>query len=268
MSDIATFTGGEFEDWPTDRLKDELARCIEITAVTLTRAAGIFVVLERRGEDLTALRRGWGWTFPMIAAGQLAAEAVVRFCGAPSHLKALVGLPLDEQRRIANGGLIEVVMRDDPKVTAQLSLKQIRTDILPVVFQNGEVLPPAAQRANLQAQAKALKQQAKTPPKVYRVQSRPDGTIKVGNSVAKKSEVLDALAADAAPDKIPPGPKDDPAARDYKTAVVRLWPAEHKLFTNYCRSVDLPESEVIRKALRIIGALTLYPKAEQQGDQS
>jgi len=251
MSDLAKTTA-DLTTWTLDDLRAELARCLTLTAVTLTRAAAVFVELERRGEDLAELRKGWGWTFPMIASGRLAAEAVVRFCGMSCHLKALIGLPLDRQRKIAAGEPIEVVMRDDPRTTVQLPLKQMRADILPVVFQNGELLPPDAQRANLKAQAKALKT---TPaPKTYHVRRAGD-VIKVGNSVAKVGDVLDALAGPGV-EKVPPGPKEDPAARDYKTATVRLWPDEHAAFVAYCKAVDLPESEIIRKALRAVGALS------------
>jgi hypothetical protein len=255
MSDLAkTTTPADLTAWHIDDLRSELARCLTLTAQTLVRAAAVFVELERRGEDLSELRKGWGWTFPMIASGQLAAEAVVRFCGMTCHLKALIGLPLDRQRKIAAGEPIEVVMRDDPKVTVQLPLKQVRADLLPVVFQNGELLPPDVQRANLQTQAKALRKQEQTPARTYHVRKVGD-TLKVGNSIAKVGDVLEALTAEAGPDRLPPGPKEDPAARDYKTAVVRLWPDEHAALVDYCRSVDLPENEVIRKALRMIGAL-------------
>ena len=262
MSKLATIpTAAELSKWTTDELRQDLANCLSLTAATLTRAAAVFVELERRGEDLTELRKGWGWTFPMIADGRLAAEAVVRFCGMPTHLRALVGLPLDQQRKIAAGEPIEVVMRDDPKTTVQIPLKQIRADILPVVFQNGEVMPPAAQRVNLRAQAKAIRQQDKTPAKTYRIQTGPvPGTIKVGNSLAKESEVLEFFSAKAGPDKPPPVLEDDPAQTSTRTATAKLWPAEKDALTEYCRRTNLSESEVIRKALRAFLALTPIPR--------
>src|SRR6185312_4651239 len=93
---------------PTPDLRAELARGLSLTADTLTRLGMVWQELERRGEDLADLRQGLAKTLPLIAAGRLAAEAVVAFAGRPSLLRALEGVPLERQRSLANGEPIQV----------------------------------------------------------------------------------------------------------------------------------------------------------------
>ena len=95
---------------PTNKLRAELAHGLTLTAVTLSKLGMVWAELERRGEDLSDLRVGIARTLPLIAAGRLAAEAVVAFAGRPMILRALEGVPLDLQRRLADGETIPVYL--------------------------------------------------------------------------------------------------------------------------------------------------------------
>ena len=53
-------------DTPT--LRGELARALTVTAETLEYLAAIWRELERRGQDLSELRKGMGQYLPLIAA--------------------------------------------------------------------------------------------------------------------------------------------------------------------------------------------------------
>ncbi len=90
----------------TDDLKTQLANAIGVTAHTVARLAVIWAELERRGEDLSALRRGGLFSYlPYIAHGQLDPEVVVRCAGQAMLIRAMMDIPLTDQRRVLREGL-------------------------------------------------------------------------------------------------------------------------------------------------------------------
>jgi hypothetical protein len=197
----------------TSDLRTELARGLRLTADTLTRLGMVWAELERRGEDLAALRHGLARTLPLIAAGRLAAEAVVAFASRLSILRALDGVPLAEQRRLAAGEPIEVILPGDPKHTEQVSVQALPVNRLRLVFADGEILPPAEQRLRLRERRRA---KGKTEAE-YRYQPRYDraaGTITVGRMTVQLADLLSALATG-----LEPLPDEE---REYVQAKVRL----------------------------------------------
>ena len=129
-----------------DRLRAELARGLTLTADVLTRLGMIWQELERRGEDLSSLRTGLARTLPLIAAGLLAAEAVVSFAGRPAILRAIEGVPLEEQRALAAGKEVDVADHESDGGVAKMPLAKIPAAALRVVIGDGEIRSPAAQR--------------------------------------------------------------------------------------------------------------------------
>jgi len=87
----------------TDDLRSHLARAIEMTAEAISYMASVVDELERRGEDLSAMRSGLLPYLRAVAARRLAPEAVVAFAGQRMFLRSLERLPLEEQREIASG---------------------------------------------------------------------------------------------------------------------------------------------------------------------
>lgn len=103
-------------DWSavsTDDLKQQLADCLTMTARALARASEIYMELERRGVDLHAVRTGIGYYLPRIARGELTAEAVIAFAGQRVVLQRMVGMPPEEQRRLAAGGHVTIAVRTE-----------------------------------------------------------------------------------------------------------------------------------------------------------
>jgi hypothetical protein len=85
----------------TADLRKEFADGLRLNAERLQRMAAVLVELEKRGERidgpaslLTMLRR--------IAAGELLAEVVTRFAGAPKTASRLGKCPVAQQRRLLN----------------------------------------------------------------------------------------------------------------------------------------------------------------------
>ncbi len=91
-----------------DDLRAEFKKAVEITANHVARLALIWAELERRGEDMSALRSGIGAYLASVAAGRLIPEAVVRLAGNRTALRAIAYLSVGEQRRIITAGTIAV----------------------------------------------------------------------------------------------------------------------------------------------------------------
>lgn len=189
--DLAT----RVHEMDTPTLRAELARVLTVTADTLVYLAAVWRELERRGEDLSALRSGIGQYIPLIANGQLAAEALVHFAGRISLLRAVQSLPIDEQRRLALGGKLPVVtiapdgqldQTDVPAVS--LTTEQIR-----MVFDVGRIRAPSEQR-NLLASTRTAAKRRATRGRNYRVRiDKEAGTVQVGRMSVSIEEVIDAL---------------------------------------------------------------------------
>lgn len=96
---------------PTERLRQELTRGLQITAHNLLRLAMIVKALEDRGEDLSDLRVGMLAHLRRIAYGQTTAEVVVRFSGFPSLIGIIANLPMPDQQRLGAGEPVKLLVR-------------------------------------------------------------------------------------------------------------------------------------------------------------
>lgn len=239
---------GKLADVPTVELRRELARGLSLTAETLARLSLIWAELERRGEDLSDLRHGLARTLPLIAAGRLAAEAVVAFASRPSLLRALEGVPLGVQRDFAAGKTVQVIDPADPKAVQDIPLSTLPAAAIRLVFADGEVRSPQAQRLALrprQRRQESGRQRRYTPR--YDPES---GTVSVGRMTLRMDDILTALASAAGPDRPPADIPDE-----YLTVKTRMTRAEHERFQALCRRHGLPDWEMIRKALRAFGLI-------------
>jgi len=139
----------------TPRLRAELSRALTITAHGLAYLAAVWAELERRGEDLSDLRSGLAVYLPAIAAGRLAPEAVVQFAGQSTLLRRVMSLPVDEQRRLAAGEPLPVVVAtpDGELVERRLPARALAARQIAQVFDDyGRVRTPIEQRQVAQQQ--------------------------------------------------------------------------------------------------------------------
>lgn len=133
----------------TETLRGELARALTITAQGLVYLAAVWAELVRRGEDLSNLRSGLGTYLPAIASGRLAPEAVVQFAGQTTLLRRIALLPIEEQRRIAEGEPIPVAVRnDDGEFTERKmpALALTARQVVQIFDDGGRVRTPIEQR--------------------------------------------------------------------------------------------------------------------------
>src|SRR3712207_2892877 len=111
MIALATPDGDDLERMTREELREELSRALALTVEGLRRAARVWGLLERMGEDLSDLRTGIAAYVPLIAAGTVLPEAVIAFAGNRTLLRKVAELPPAEQKRLATGGAVEVVER-------------------------------------------------------------------------------------------------------------------------------------------------------------
>lgn len=175
-------------------LRAELARGLTLTAHHFSRLAAVWGELERRGEDLSDLRRSIGGRISQIAAGLLAAEVVVAFYSRPSVLDAVLGIPLDRQRELAAGGTVSVLAPNEANAEA-VTLFALPPAAVRLVFAGGVERTPQEQRAALVARRP---KKEKTTDRNYRVVVDAERrTVTIGRMTVPVESVLAALAGAA-----------------------------------------------------------------------
>jgi hypothetical protein len=186
---------GEVRTMPTEFLRAELARVLQVSAADLVYLADIWAELENRGEDLSDLRRGMGVYLPMIARGQLAAEAVVRFAGHKTMLTAMAQLPVAEQRRLADGGTLPLVMLDerDGWVSRDVPADALTTAQVRQVFGPSRLQSTEEQYSQLAAAGKKILKRRQSAAKV--VVDRKAGELRVGDERIAIDKAIAALRA-------------------------------------------------------------------------
>lgn len=104
----------EYEAMTDDELKALLVKGLQDAGQSILRCACLVHTLTSRGVNMTGL------TAPQVigrlkkvACGQLLPDVMVRFAGVPSLIDRIGCLPLDEQRRLADGGRVLLVVRGE-----------------------------------------------------------------------------------------------------------------------------------------------------------
>lgn len=243
-----TRISSELVSMTTAQLREELARGLTLTAETLYRLGMIWRELEDRGEDLSSLRHGLARTLPLIASGLLAAEAVVAFAGRPAILRAIQGVPLDQQRGLASGQTVEVALATNSQKTELVPITSIPAGRLSAVFQDGAILPPSEQRVRMGRKKKiAIPEE---PERRYQPRYDPAaGVIYVGRMPVRLADILEELSSVSGPDYSPV------EADEYVIVKTRLKQHEAAKLLASCEKTGLPEWELIRKALRAFGLI-------------
>lgn len=140
----------------TQALKRRLAHQMELSARHLMDMASIWTELERRGEDLSALRTGLTDYLPKIAAGELDAQAVVMFAGNRQLLRYLCTLPVSQQQHLIERGSIELYLPESQQVTPR-KLSQLSGREVTQVFGHGLVRSASEQQQLVESKASVRK---------------------------------------------------------------------------------------------------------------
>lgn len=148
MNDLIDQEGGPALDIAretTEVLKRRLAHQMELSARHLVEMAGIWTELERRGEDLSALRTGLTDYLPRIAAGELDAQAVVQFAGNRQLLRYLSTLSVSEQQALMDRGSVQLYLPESDQTTSR-KLSQLSGREITQVFGRGVIRSPGEQQ--------------------------------------------------------------------------------------------------------------------------
>jgi hypothetical protein len=166
-----------FAQTSTEDLKEALIQSVQFTAKHLQYMANIWCELERRGEDLSALRTELTEFLPLIAKSQLSAEAALQFAGQKVVLNHLPKLSLEEQTRLAHGGTVKIIERDTNGgyVVKEKNLSILRADQVNTVFG-----PDGLRTVEEQLELKN-KEKEYAPRENHQVKVNKDGFLKVGN---------------------------------------------------------------------------------------
>jgi hypothetical protein len=221
MTSLVGNESRDLSEMSTDELRADLSRGLTLTVEVLVQLSRVWAELERRGEDLSELRRGIARNLPLIASGRLAAESVVAFAHRPALLRAIDGIPLELQRRLVAGETVTVIDPLDPMTLEELPLARLPAASVRLIFADGDIRSPTEQRLAIRARKRRTEV-----PQVsgYRYRPRYDrdaGTISVGRMTVRLADLLAELSAAAGPDH---PPADDP--NEYVTAKVRLTAGE------------------------------------------
>lgn len=229
----------------TDSLKRELAIALDLTAQTLLKMAAIVKLLEERGEDLSELRLSMLSTLRLIAHGQVASEAVVRFARNPMLLGKIAKLPLPDQKRLASGDQVEVAEVDS---AGQLTFRKfdpllLRARQIKSIFAEDHIRTPAEQVVVIQAARLAPQKQ-----RVSRTTVQPDPerrALRIGAKYVPVSEVLNALAQLS---------QSDDGERS-ETVAVKLTDAEKRRLQACAGDAGKTLNDIVRMALKAVGMI-------------
>lgn len=241
MSNLVAIKPNEIKQASTATLRTELARGLTLTAQTLTTMGAIWQELETRGEDLSDLRTGLARTLPLIASGRLAAESVVAFAGRPLVLRCMEGLPIEEQRRLADGAPIPVYLpgEDAPQ---SLPVSRIPSAAIGRVLCDGMIRTPAEQRMAIKTR-KAKKEPAY---RRYHVQvDRHHQLVTIGKITVPLSTIIAAMAEAAGGGVEVTESTDRPA----KTIAAKVTDEEKERIKAAALAHGISENEVVRRAV-------------------
>jgi hypothetical protein len=168
MNDSQNVTIGSLESeysiLTTDEAIDELSRRLGAIVNNLLRAAVLVKIIEDRGTNMDDLRERFGALLShlrLIAYGQLEPQVVQRFYGKDDLIGRIATLPMPDQRRLANGDTVRVVIfSEDGRTLTNRSLdpSKLSKKAMARVFARGRIRDDAEQAAILDEQRIKSKQ--------------------------------------------------------------------------------------------------------------
>ena len=235
-------------DMTVEQLRGELAAAIAVTSRHLLYLAAVWSELERRGEDLTEIRSGIAVYLPLIAAGTVVPEVIIRFAGMQETLRAVTGLPPDVQRKIANGDPVQLVVREGTGYTHRLlPVHSLGVGQLRQVFADHHIRSEAEQIAILSRAAPVAKE-GRAPARGKARANKAKGVVQVGHRAVEPADLLAALA------DLRSGNDRAPEAGDPSVSA-RLTPEEHETLKRRAAAGNTTVASLVRSALQATGMI-------------
>lgn len=230
-------------------LRAELTSALGLTSRHLLYLAAVWSELESRGEDLSDLRSGIGVYLPLIATGQVLPDIVVRFAGQSALLRAVAALPLPEQRRLADGNPVPLVVRQGDGYTHRmlpayaLTAAQSRQ-----VFGDRTIRTEAEQIALLTDRPTGPTKPGRSPKRGKFRADRERGVILLGRKPLHPGDLIAALADLQSP-------QSDELGDDASMVPIKLAPDEHRRFKIKAAESNTTQQTLARNALRAAGLI-------------
>jgi hypothetical protein len=99
------------EESNAQSLVSELGECMEVTVRTIMKIGAIIRRLEELGFDIESLRIPNITYFRKVAHGKMIPELFVNLIGAPRVLRKVANLPIPDQRLVADGKPVKLILR-------------------------------------------------------------------------------------------------------------------------------------------------------------
>ncbi len=237
----------ELRKLETDRLRALLIDSLHVSAATLRRLALIVRVLEERGEDLADLRIGLLPYLRQIAHGQVLPEVIVRFAESPWMIRLVGSLPLPDQKRLADGDRVTLIVPREGTYEKRLSDPGSMTrDQVLQVFGRDRLRTEEEQILLLESKAQ------RKPRTEHKGKIRPDhktGTLRVGKAVLTVPEVLEAIQ------DLRGAALDDGEEERTKTLAIQMSEAEHRDLKQHSSRTGVSMADLVRRAMRSAGLI-------------
>jgi len=241
---IITQHNSDLHAMPTETLKLELAKSLQITVENFQRMAFIIRELEERGEDLESLRISLLTYLRKIAHGQLAAAAVVRFASRPDLLARVSRLPLPDQEFLAQGGPIDLVVRQGESMTTRkLDPFTLERNQLAQVFDTDKIRSTSEQIALIESKPANTEKTTRKPGSI-RVDRERKGLI-LGRKFFSANEILEALSTIS-----------DQVEEAGEMTVINIDSAYAKCIRIQAAKRDTTMRDLVTRCLRACGLLT------------
>lgn len=230
----------------TQDLRTELGRALTLSADNIVQLAAIWRELEGRGEDLDDLRNGLGAYLPLIANGRLAAEAVVQFAGQRAVLRGLLGLPIEEQRRLSSGASVKIVTvnADGAYEEREIPATRLTGSQARLLLDQGRLRRPREQLALLEAAPAQQRKRRRGQSGKISV-DRATGRLRVGRTTFAPHELIGAIEQMF--------PDDAPEAKREKTVPLNLTMAEHRALKRNAAEAGVSMVRYVLAAVRATG---------------
>lgn len=235
----------------TAELLEELKNTLGLTARVLRYLAAVWLELEGRNVDLSDLKKGLLVYIPLIASGTLSPDAVVAFIGDWGILEVLSSLSLEEQKRLASGEPVKLVVRSGESFTHRmLPVKELTPAQRRQVFNTRDkcIRSESAQIAILTPQPSPMPRMGNAPKRGRCRADKRAGKVVVGRHRVEPSDILDALSDLNGEASEEPGP-------DSQSVSCRLTPDEHHRLKQRAAGGNVTVAALIRKALRATGTI-------------
>lgn len=187
------------KDMDTPCLIGELKRVLTFTVDNIAYLGEIWRELDYRGVDLSAHRQGMGRFLPLIASGQLAPEAMLKFIGNMTILRSIQNLPINEQKKLAAGKKIKIaeLTMDGCVTKKEIEAEKLTPAQAKIVFDYGRIRPIDEQENMIAGAISSVeRKKRKKEPAARKYSVNVDikaKTIKIGKMSVPTEVVIDAL---------------------------------------------------------------------------